>query len=803
MPQGTLILALEEGRVVSFGRHGLSEDESEAICDHLDQLNGDELLGDGPRFLSFRRGSSVIAVPLRQRQRLVGILAMRRATEGSLSAVSTLLEILTPTLTLAVAAGMAAEQLHRTERLQELLYQTCNYGETDQLPAKLNLLVHRLAELFSAATATVLLTCDGQLRLAASTDRQLGSGRPVVYQPGEGLTGWIFENRKGLRIDDTANREEVREKTGLLRNGARFAERDREGLITGQHLGVPMRWGGAAVGVIRISRRRGARRFTPGDESALQQFADLLGVGLSQSFRLQLANSITDSVHDGIAVSRREIEDDGRSSTRLVYVSRGGERLLGRSQEDLLGLEASAVYAPGEYERITAGLLQAINNLRRGRPDDYKPMPCQLRRADGTLVPVIISYRVLKDERFQPPILYVVGVAREASESEEMAARYQGLLEFFDAMDIAYFRADVHGRTLESTPAEQRITGYSKEELAEVGREILYPESERRTEFLNIARQRHGRIVRMPLRLRNKSGDPIWVEGELRILSDAEGETGVEGIYRDVTERMRLQEFLSEDSEALLSDHELFTRLLQDAEFHLDYLLSVGHQILTPLSSLAGTLRSFEEGLLGVEELGSRLPAVSGQVRVCARLVRNLSFMDKILRDESFERRPQSLARLAIETKLDFDHQLLVKKLCLNIDDRSLDRLGPVEGDRELLRQVFVNLVDNAIKYSQPDSSILVRGVLWRTGRVVEISNRGLPISNANRERVFQRGFRTPHARALVPHGTGLGLWLTRKILKSHGAEIDCTDDPAAQGGRTVFRITFPHATPTYRRRHK
>lgn len=805
VPGGSLILAVDQGMPLGFGTYGLEDPEVDRLYRHLEELCDEHRNGSEPRVDSPADASPVHALPLRHRQRLIGFLAQPWQLSEGPPPTSTALERLVPTLALAVATGVAAELWHRSERLQSLLHQTLQVGEPDRIRKRLEDLVEGLAELFGADVATVLLAADRELRLAASTDRHLGSGRPVVYRPGDGLTGWIFENRRGLRIDDTANHDEVREKTGILRTKARFAERDREGSMTGQYLGVPMRSADGVVGVIRISRRRGARRFTPGDESALQQFADLLGAGLSQSFRLQLANSILDSVHDGIAVSRRETADDGRSLTRLVHVNPGGERLLGGSQEDLIGRDAGAVYAPGEYDRIKPRLIRAIDDLKKGMPGECEPTRCVLRRLDGTSVPVVISFRVLADSRLRPPALYAVGVARDASESEEMAASYQRLLEFLDAVDVAYYRTDRHGRTVESTPAEQRITGYTKEELAAVGREILYPEPERRTRFLNLAREGHGRIVRMPLRLQNKSGDPIWVEGDLRILSNTEKETSVEvaGIYRDVTERMRLQEFLSEDTEALLSDHELFTRLKQDAEFHLDYLLSVGHQILTPLSSLAGTLRSFEEGLLGAEELRDRLPYISGQVRVCARLVRNLSFMDKILRDERFERRPQSLARLAIETKLDFDHQLKAKKLNLTIDDKSLDRLGPVEGDKELLRQVFVNLIDNAIKYSLSETTIHVHGHLWRTGRVVEISNRGLPLSKVNRERIFQRGFRTSYAKALVPHGTGLGLWLTRKILKAHGADIVCIDDPKAQGSRTVFRITFPHATTIHPRRKK
>jgi len=384
--------------------------------------------------------------------------------------------------------------------------------------------------------------------------------------------------------------------------------------------------------------------------------------------------------------------------------------------------------------------------------------------------------------------------------------RLETLLELLDLLDIAYFKVDVAGYTLESSPADCRITGYSPEELQSLRRDELYPDPGRRERLLGSLRSRGGRLVRELLQLRRKSGEICWVEGDIRLLTDGAGnEVGVEGLYRDVTDRIKLQRFLARDEgpNYLLADDELFSRLREQAEFQLDYISSIGHQIQTPLSGLVGTLENFQKGLLSQGELLSRLPWVIGQTRVCALLVRNLSYMEQILRGESFTKLSVSLAKLIIETKLDFQQQLLEKRLELQIDDHSLDRHVRVSGHPELLRQVLVNLVDNAIKYSIEGSVIHARGHYWRDGRVLEISNRGISIPSESRERIFQMGFRESRARALVPHGTGLGLWLVRKILEAHDAKILCTEE--IQGGekRVIFRITFPHPTSSRQgRRH-
>ncbi len=166
--------------------------------------------------------------------------------------------------------------------------------------------------------------------------------------------------------------------------------------------------------------------------------------------------------------------------------------------------------------------------------------------------------------------------------------------------------------------------------------------------------------------------------------------------------------------------------------------------------------------------------------------------MDKILRGETFELMPVNLAKLAVETKLNFAHLLPEKKLRIEIDEKSLRQKLDVSGHQELLRQILVNLLDNAIKYSIPGSRIRMCGCHDPQRHYFQISNRGLPIPREDRERIFERGFRMPHAQALIPAGTGLGLWLVRKIATAHDATIRCAEILEDGEKRTAFQIFFP-----------
>jgi PAS domain S-box-containing protein len=735
------------------------------------------------------------ALLFRRGDRRVGLVLAAVSAEGAEESLQKIAET-GPFLASALRSCLQQEAWTRIEQLQELARTTLA-----REPWDFQGMVDKLSIFFEAGAVTMLLNEQGELRLSASTDSNLSERGEVIYRPGEGITGHVFQSGRALRLSNTKDREEVFRITGLDQSGPRFSERDQEGSRTVQFLGVPMRFGDKIVGVLRMSRRKGVARFTPEDEKALQFFADLLGVAVAPARDLLLGRSMLDSVTEAIVISRWARDSEGRFISRIIMANPGAAKLLGRDRQEIEGLDAEEIYPPGEYKRIRQALRSARGIARREGYAEYGPVLSKIKRLDKTQVFVTISYRLLANRLVQPPIFYTIGLARETSAAELKAEQHQRLLELLGAMKIAYFRDDLNGITLASTSADSEITGYSPEEFQVTPRTLLYPEPFTRNHLLNRARDNRGDLPRVLVQMKRKNGELFWGEGDLRILKDERGrETGSEGLYRDVTDRILLQGFINAERGRVLTDSELFTKLEKDAELQLDYLSSLSHQLQTPLGSLIETLRNFERGEISQRDLQQRLPYVIGQVMVCTRLVRNLSYMDKILRGESFEKERVPLAKLAIETKLDFLHLLEEKKLDIRIDDDSLERHVPIQGHQEMLRQVLVNLVDNAIKYSLPNTTITIRGRTQSERNFLEISNQGLPLSAEDREKIFQRGFRTRGAQAVVPHGTGLGLWLVRKIVEAHGATIHCLE--VLEGGekRTIFRILFPTPAASPRR---
>jgi two-component system sensor histidine kinase KdpD len=117
----------------------------------------------------------------------------------------------------------------------------------------------------------------------------------------------------------------------------------------------------------------------------------------------------------------------------------------------------------------------------------------------------------------------------------------------------------------------------------------------------------------------------------------------------------------------------------------------------------------------------------------------------------------------------------------------------PVAADPHLIQIVMTQLLDNALKYSPPDSPIEVK--VWTSAgyATIAVRNEGAAIDDDERERIFDKFYRGRKSRGRI-EGTGMGLAIARTIVESHGGEIEARNDPQ---GRIVFQFSLPLAPDT------
>jgi signal transduction histidine kinase len=129
------------------------------------------------------------------------------------------------------------------------------------------------------------------------------------------------------------------------------------------------------------------------------------------------------------------------------------------------------------------------------------------------------------------------------------------------------------------------------------------------------------------------------------------------------------------------------------------------------------------------------------------------------------------------------------RKLSLTTDVTSAD----VFADAELLRLAVRQLLDNARKYSTWGAAIKVGVELQQECVAVRVWNGGSPIASNERAKIFERFYRGTEVRQTVP-GSGLGLYVARKIAQAHGGSLDLEANDAFGSEGTTFRMTIPLA---------
>src|SRR5262249_38887438 len=210
-------------------------------------------------------------------------------------------------------------------------------------------------------------------------------------------------------------------------------------------------------------------------------------------------------------------------------------------------------------------------------------------------------------------------------------------------------------------------------------------------------------------------------------------------------------------------------------------------ELRTPLTILRGELEGLVQQPHLTDEWRIRLGSALEEVDRLAHIVEGLFAISRLDAGEAAaEWRPFDLAQLAASTADQMS--LLAEDKQIKVSCTASKSVW-VEGDRARVKQVVVNLLDNAIKYTPPGGAVnLSVGPENRTA-VLEVQDTGIGISPELLPRVFERFFRTDKARSREQGGAGLGLAIVKSICAAHHGSVGATSTPG-RGSR--FRVELP-----------
>ena len=212
---------------------------------------------------------------------------------------------------------------------------------------------------------------------------------------------------------------------------------------------------------------------------------------------------------------------------------------------------------------------------------------------------------------------------------------------------------------------------------------------------------------------------------------------------------------------------------LKDAGIDLALLSNFVHQVVNPLNGVAGTLDNLADGVVREEHRRvQRLRAARAQLEQCIALIRNLAFLSQGFAPMAqSERRVTVLPQAIIESAMYYQEDGENKDIKIRLIDETTQNRAL--GHPELIRQVLMNIFDNFIKYGRSGTDVEINQWIQSRTFVAMITVKGVskfPISQDDLGRLCELGFRGENARKIVASGTGLGLYICKRIVEDvHG----------------------------------
>jgi two-component system phosphate regulon sensor histidine kinase PhoR len=228
------------------------------------------------------------------------------------------------------------------------------------------------------------------------------------------------------------------------------------------------------------------------------------------------------------------------------------------------------------------------------------------------------------------------------------------------------------------------------------------------------------------------------------------------------------------------------------AVYRREFLGNVSHELKTPVFNIQGYVDTLLDGGLEDESINVKfLQKTQKSVNRMIALVQDLEEISKLesanlkLKQETF-----NLYELVLEV-VDFMEEKAKNNNC-NIVLSSNMKMIKVVADKKRIRQVFINLIENAIKYGNPsDPWIKISFFNFHESYLVEITDNGIGIPESSISRIFERFYRTDESRSRDKGGTGLGLAIVKHIIEAHQQTISVRSNP---GEGTTFSFTLNRA---------
>lgn len=467
------------------------------------------------------------------------------------------------------------------------------------------------------------------------------------------------------------------------------------------------------------------------------------------------------------------------SESRYIDANASVCKMLGYTRDELIGLRASDIVIQSEIQHIEPAL-----NAIKTKSDYHREWA--FRRKDGSVFEAEVIATKMPDGNLLGMIRDITDRKRAELALEDSRARLHFALE---TIQIGEWDLDLVDHTAHRTLEHDRIFGYSSLQQSwtfEKFMEHVLPD-----ERAGVAGKFQEAIAaqskwNFECRIRRTDGEVRWIWAAGTHQPNKEGQMRrLVGIVQDITDRKLAENTIRVLNEELEQRVRERTAQLEAANEELEaFSYSVSHDLRAPLRAVNG----FSQAV--VEDFGAQLPEEGRRqlqtIRYSAQRMGEL--IDDLLTFSRLSRHPLNKQTVNTEQLVhsalaEVKSQCEGRKVQIKFGD-----LPPCEGDRSLLKQVWINLLSNAFKYSRKrDEAIVEIGCTDKNGeKVYFVRDNGTGFDMRYVDKLF-RVFQRLH-RAEEFEGTGVGLAIVQRIVHRHGGRV-WADGSVDRGATFYFTL--------------
>jgi PAS domain S-box-containing protein len=479
--------------------------------------------------------------------------------------------------------------------------------------------------------------------------------------------------------------------------------------------------------------------------------------------------------------------------TEHVYVSPAYERIWGRPIERLLQVPDAWMHDihPDDVTRIAAALPKQVAGTY---DEEYR-----IVRPDGDI-------RWIHDRAFpiyndQGQIYRIAGIAEDITDRKQAEielqtsrAKFQRLVDDIGDQFVVFSHTGETGRVTYVSGGFEAIFGFDRAQVmdrpwSDVVR--WYPEDMAHAHALIQSATQDQDFQKLDLRFTHPNGQERILHVVQHPVFDDEGQrVAIEGVLEDITDRKAYEDQLQRTNEELLRA----TRLKDE------FLANMSHELRTPLNAVLGMTESLQDQVLGpmnARQLKA-LQTIGRSGTHLLALINEILDLSKIEAGQvELECAPVAIAPLCTSSLSFVKQQSQKKRLQLRLEVS--EALPPLWADERRLRQVLINLLNNAVKFTPEGGQVTLSAQsvspppegdatvpAWVQ---LAVTDTGIGISPADQTKLFQPFIQVDGALNRKYEGTGLGLALVKRITQLHGGQVDLT---SAVNEGSCFTLTLP-----------